>query len=283
MQKTVVITGASTGLGFDFVRALLAADFQVVATVRKLEDQENLKKVYGEKLRTILLDVVNLGDVEKLPELLKSMGISELAGLINNAGVAMAGPFMHQDFSEVQYTMQVNVLSLMKVTQVLLPMLGARENAKSPGRIINISSVAGKSVVPFLTTYAASKHAVEGFSEGLRREMMLYGIKVIVIGPGTIKTPIWEKGFVSVKEKYNQTKFAKSFQKFIAIALNGASNGLETSEVSKCVVHAMTAKNPAFRYAPVPQKWVNWYLPKLIPEKIYDRLTAKLLDLIERP
>ena len=137
-------------------------------------------------------------------------------GLVNNAGVAFAAPFALQDFSEVQTTINVNVISLMKVTQVLLPLLGL--NGTGPkGRIVNISSIAGQLAAPFLGVYAASKHAVEGFSNALRKELMVCGIKVSIVGPGSIQTPIWEKGFEKVKEKYDQTIFAKPFKIFIKI------------------------------------------------------------------
>ncbi len=280
MQKTILITGASTGIGFDCVRALLAEDFTVVATVRKIEDQLNLLKVFSnQKLHVIMVDVAEFAQVEKIPAQLAQLGITQLAGLVNNAGVALAAPFLHQPFSEIQQMIQVNVLSLMKITQVLLPILGADPNSKSKGRIVNISSVAGQSATPFLSCYAASKFAVEGFSEGLRREMMLYGIKVIVIGPGSIKTPIWQKGFGIVKERYNQTEYATSFHKFISMALGSEKNGLETSAVSTLVVDAFKKTNPSFRYSPVPQKLTTWFLPKLLPMKLYDRLAAKMLGL----
>ncbi len=279
MQKTILVTGASTGIGFDSTRALIAAGFEVIATVRKNEDEAHLKKVFGQKVHVIKIDVANFDAVESLPSLIKKMGFERLDGLVNNAGVAMAAPFLHQPFSEVQDMIQVNVLSLMKVTQVLLPLLGARVGEKNPGRIVNISSIAGQMAAPFLSVYAASKFAVEGFSEGLRKELLLFGIKVITIGPGTIKTPIWQKGFAVVKEKYNQTAYSTSFKRFISIALKSETNGLEVSEVSNDVVKALQLRNPAFSYAPIPNKMTNLYIPKLLPTKTLNRLTAKVLGL----
>ena len=102
---------------------------------------------------------------------------------------------------------------------------------------------------------------------------------MIVIGPGSIKTPIWQKGFAQVKEKYDQTPYKNSFHRFIKIALGEEKNALEVSDVSKLVVQAFQSANPKLRYAPIPRKWVNWYLPRLIPTKIFDRLTAKVLQL----
>lgn len=277
MQKVVLITGASTGIGADAVRTLIQNGFAVVATVRKTEDEIHLKNLYGDKVKVIRLEMTDFSEIEKLPQkLTHDFDIKHLYGLVNNAGVALAGPFAHQNFSEVQNIIQINVLSVMKITQVLLPML------KTDSRIINISSVAGKTGTPFLAVYAASKHAVEGFSEALRKEMTLLGIKVIVVAPGSIKTPIWKKGFEVVKDSYKKTVFASAFDRFIKFAMNEEKNGLEVAEVSSDIVKALTLDDPKVRYAPIPRKLVNWYLPKFIPTKIYDRLTAKALGLLPK-
>lgn len=280
MQKIVLVTGASTGIGADTVRALTEKSFTVVATVRKSEDEQKLIKQFGDKVRVVQLDVSDFSAIEKLPETLQNkFQITKLDGLVNNAGVALAGPFALQDFSEIQNIIKINVLSVMKVTQVLLPLLGAQLGSENPGRIVNISSVAGKTAAPFLSVYAASKHAIEGYSEALRKEMMLFGIKVIVVAPGSIKTPIWQKGFVLIKDRYANTVFAESFSKFVKFAASEERNALEVSEVSSLIHEALTVDDPSVRYAPVPRKFVNWYLPKIIPTKIYDKLTAKTLGL----
>lgn len=283
MQKTVLVTGASTGIGFDAVRALVQAGFQVVATVRKDVDEDRLLQIYSKKVHVIKMDVTDFAAVEKLPEVLeKQFNIKQLYGLVNNAGIALAGPFLHMDFSQVQSTFQVNTMALMKVTQVLLPLLGARPGNYEPGRIVNISSISGTGAAPFLTVYAASKFAVEGFSEGLRRELMLYGIKVIVVGPGSIKTPIWEKGFHAIPQHYAVSEYGESFQAFVAMASAEGQNGLDVERVSEDVVHALTSAEPKLRYTPIPRRLRNWYLPKLLPVRFYDRLTARLLKLTRR-
>lgn len=274
MQKAVLITGASTGIGFAAVAKLVDAGFLPIATVRKADDENHLKKLYGSKVHVLRLDVTDLEDIEAIPEKLKTLGIENLFGLINNAGVALAAPFAHQPFEEVLQTLQINVSALLKMTQVLIPIL-----QQPGGRIINISSVAGRGGAPFLAVYAASKHAVEGFSEALRKELMLFGIKVVIVAPGSIKTPIWQKGFETIKEKYSHTPFAESFSIFIKIAASEARHALETEAVTDDLLHALSAAKPKFRYAPIPRKFRNWYLPMLIPARIYDRLTAKVLKL----
>ena len=278
-MKTALITGTSSGIGLDTVRVLVENGMRVIATVRSLRDAEMIKKKYPDQVIPLLLDVSNFAQLDQLVNQLKSEHqIVKLDALINNAGIAFAGPFANQDFNEIEKIIRVNVLGVMKMTQILIPLLAAGDNA----RIINISSVAGVSAAPFLSIYAASKHAIEGFSGALRKEMLLFGIKVIVIGPGSIKTPIWNKGFTVVKNKYEHTEFAKPFQKFIGFANSEEKNALEVTEVSKLILKAITSKNPSYRYAPVPRKWINVYLPKLIPQRLYNYLTAKTLGLNKR-
>ena len=277
MQKVVLVTGASSGIGADTARALIENGFIVVATVRKAEDEVFLNNLFKNNIKVIQLDVSDFSEIEKLPEILKNkFNITHLYGLVNNAGIAMAAPFVYQDFSEVQNILNINVLSVMKITQVLMPIL------KSDSRIINISSVAGKTAAPFLAAYAASKHAIEGFSEALRKEMILLGVKVIIVAPGSIKTPIWKKGFGVIKDRYQHTIFADAFGRFIKFAMSEEKNALEVNEVSSLIVKALTIVNPKVRYAPIPRKLVNWYLPKFIPTKIYDHLSAKALGLLPK-
>lgn len=277
MQKVVLVTGASSGIGADTIRALIENGFSVVATVRKNADEVKLTDLYKDKIKVIRLDLTDFSEIEKLPERLKrKFGIEQLHGLVNNAGAALAAPFAHQQFSEVQEIIQLNVLSVMKITQVLLPML------KRGARIINISSISGKTAAPFLAIYAASKHAIEGFSEALRKELILLGIKVIVVAPGSIKTPIWKKGFEAIKDSYKHTVFAEPFERFIKFAMNEEKNALEVTQVSLVIIEALTAVNPKVRYSPIPRKFVNWYLPKFIPTKMYDHLTAKTLGLLPK-
>lgn len=274
MQKVVLVTGASSGIGWDTVRALTENNFLVVATVRKPEDKERIEKKFNDKVRVILLDVADWSSVDLLPDQLRQkFQIQKLYGLVNNAGIALAAPFSEQDFSEIQNTININVLSVMKITQVLIPMMS--ENS----RIVNISSIAGKNASPFLAAYGASKHAVEGFSDALRKELMLLGIKVSIVAPGSIKTPIWQKGFGLIKEKYLKSVFAESFSRFMKIAGSQEKHALDVGEVSRDILHALTAECPKIRYAPMPRPLVNWYLPKLIPTRIYDKMTAKVLGL----
>lgn len=279
-MKTILVTGASTGIGWDSVRALTEKGYQVVATVRNEGDAQRLKESFQQKVIPLILDLARFEQIEEIPKILKyKFQIEKLDGLVNNAGMALAGPFLDQDFHEIESMIRLNVLAVMKITQVLLPLLGATANSSHAGTIINISSIAGKGGAPFLSAYAASKHAIEGFSDALRKELMLFGIKVVVIGPGSIKTPIWEKGFKKIQARYENSIYAKSFAKFVAIALNESENALQVQKVSEIVTEIFETKQPRLRYAPIPRPLVNWYIPMLLPQRLYNSLAAKALGL----
>lgn len=280
----IFVTGASTGIGFETVKLLLTQQQKVIALVRNSESLHFLKEKFENNLIILEMDMNDLEKLEQLPKVLKEKyQITKLEALVNNAGIASAGPFLNQNFSEILNMLNTNVVSLLKITQVLLPLLGAKPQSDHAGCIINISSVAGKSAAPFLSAYAASKHAVEGFSQGLRKELMIFGIPVVVIGPGSVKTPIWKKGFDNIKNNFKDSIYADSFMKFMKIAHYEEENGLEIIEIAELISTLIeknnTKKSIAFRYAPIPRKWTNWYLPQIIPERIYNRMTAKVLGL----
>ncbi len=279
-MKTILITGASTGIGWDSVRALVEKGYRVVGTVRNETDAAKLRQSFSNQVVPIIIDLIELEAISQLPFILKErFQIEKLDGLVNNAGIALAGPFLDQDFSEIEKTIRINVLALMKVTQVLLPMLGAHGGASHAGTIVNISSIAGTGGAPFLSAYAASKHAVEGFSDVLRKELMLFGIKVVVIGPGSIKTPIWNKGFEVLRTHYEKSIYANAFNRFMALVKSEIENALDVSRVSDLVVESFESSYPKFRYAPIPRPLTNWYLPRIIPKRLYNFLTAKALGL----
>ena len=282
-MKTILVTGTSSGIGWDIVRALVQNQFRVIATVRKQSDADKLKGNFSDQVFPIVVDLMQLEQVSEIAEKIKSeLRIDRLDGLVNNAGMALAGPFLDQDFAEIEKTICLNVLSVMKLTQVLLPLLGASKDSTHAGTIINISSISGTGGAPFLSAYAASKHAIEGFSDALRKELMIFGIKVVVIGPGSIKTPIWSKGFGQIKDRYKNSIYAEPFRKFIMMALNEEKNALEVSEVSDLVVKIFASQNSAFRYAPIPRVWMNSFLPSILPKRFYNFLTAKALGLTKK-
>src|SRR6201999_2085556 len=194
-MKSVVITGASSGIGWATAKLLLDRGFRVFGSVRKQADAERLKSEFGANFIPLLFDVTDEAAVlAAAREVRTALGGGTLAGLVNNAGIAVAGPVLELAADEFRRQMDVNVIGPIISTQAFGPLLGSDTSLKGPkGRIVMISSVAGQNGNPLTAAYAASKHAIEGLSESLRRELMLFGIDVIIVAPGAVKTPIWGK------------------------------------------------------------------------------------------
>ena len=194
-MRSVVITGASTGIGWAIAKLLLGRGYRVFGSVRKQADADRLKGEFGANFTPLLFDVTDEAAVlAAAREVREALGGETLAGLVNNAGIAVAGPVLELSADEFRRQMDVNVIGPIIATQAFGPLLGADPSLKGPkGRIVMICSVAGKNGNPLSAPYAASKHAIEGLSESLRRELMLFGIDVIIVAPGAVKTPIWSK------------------------------------------------------------------------------------------
>lgn len=275
-MKTIVITGASSGIGKAAAESFLKDGHRVIAVVRTPDLVSDLVLKYQNHFLVYQQDLSQIEKMEGIKSFLIQHQISGIDVLVNNAGVAYAAPFALQEFSEIENVINLNVLSVMKMTQVLIPLL-----AQNNGRIVNISSVSGENGTPFLASYCASKYAIEGFSESIRRELKIYGITVCIVGPGSVKTPIWQKGFQKIKDKYDQTIYKNSFKKFMEFASNEEMNGLDVNVVVKDIQHAALSNAPKIRYYPIPRKFRNYYLAKLIPKKKMDEINCKILGLGE--
>src|SRR6202171_1405288 len=191
-MRSVVITGASTGIGWATSKLLLDRGFRVFGSVRKQADADRLKSEFGANFTPLLFDVTDEAAVlAAAREVRAALGGEALFGLVNNAGIAVAGPVLELAADEFRRQMDVNVVGPIIATQAFGPLLGSDPSLKGRrGRIVMISSVAGKNGNPLMSAYSASKFAIEGLSESLRREMMLFGIDVVIIAPGAGKTAI---------------------------------------------------------------------------------------------
>jgi len=276
-SKAVLITGVSTGIGYEAAKACIARGYKVYGSVRKEADALRLRAELGEAYEPLLFDVTDeeavLSEIQRITPMLGDEG---LHALINNSGIALGGPILYQEMSEIESQYQVNVLGLIRVTKACLPLLGARESHQGQaGKIINISSVAGKIAAPFVAIYASTKHAVEGFSHGLRRELLPFGVKVVIVGPGSVKTPIWDKGINF--EKYESTIYGDILRKFGEAAKKGGEAGLKASYLGKQLADIVDNDNPKLRYAFVPQRLMNWSIPLRLPERWIDSAIKKRL------
>ena len=279
-MKSVVVTGASTGIGFACSKLLLARGFRVFGSVRNPLDAERLRTELGANFTPLLFDVTDEAAVKAAAgEVRAALGGEALAGLVNNAGIAVAGPVTELPIAEFRRQMEVNVIGPVIATQAFAPLLGA-DPARSgaAGRIVMISSVAGRNGNPLMAPYSTSKHAVEGLSESLRRELMLFGIDVIIIAPGAVKTPIWAKAEEVDLSAYQSSPFFPALQRIRGFMLHLGKIGLPAETIAERVFEALTAPAPKVRYEIAPNPLRQW-ITRLLPKRTVDRIIAKRLGL----
>ena len=278
MAKYVLITGVSTGIGLAAAKELVGSGYHVFGSVRKSEDAQRLQNTLGDTFTPLIFDVTDQNAVQQAADQVAAqIGDHGLSCLVNNAGIAKFGPLMHIPLDEVKYQLEVNVVGgILGVTQAFLPLLGARENCPHPpGKIINISSVGGKEAMPFIGPYVASKHAVEGISKSLRRELLIFGIDVIILGPGAVKTPIWDKGVEETLSAYANTLFEKTLRNFLEFFKKEGDKGLNPMVVGNKIKRIIENPKPRTRYAVAPNMLTDWWLVRLIPDRIMDKMLAK--------
>lgn len=283
-MKTVVITGASTGIGRTTAERLAAKGWKVFAGVRKQEDADTLKKS-DPAIEPLMLDVTKAEDIEAaIAKVSDTLGGAKLAGLVNNAGIASMGPLALQPAEEFKAHFEVNVFGTLSATQGFLPLLGMdRNRTGDPGRIVNITSLGGRIAAPFLGAYTATKHAVESMTDSFRRELIIYGIDAIAIGPGSVKTPIWDKAEDKNEDQpYAHSAWAEPIRKFSETMLKGGREGLPPERVAEIIETALTDSSPKARYAPVPDKFTNWTIPTHIPKRWLDSIFANRFGM-EKP
>jgi len=280
-QKSAVVTGASTGIGRAISKALVDQGWRVFGSVRKEEDAADLRSALGDSCTPLLFDVTDPEAINAAAAQVRDeLEGHTLSGVVNNAGVALGGPLLYLDQDILRRQFEINVFGPLFVTQSFAPLLGADRSLRGePGRIVNMSSIAGKIASPILGPYAMSKHALEAFSESLRRELMVHGIDVIIVGPGAIQTPIWAKADEIDAEEYKGTEYydilvgmREKFKEF-----GGA--GLPPEDVGSLVTEILTTAKPKTRYAILRNKFLMWTLPRLLPKRMIDRTLAKRFEI----
>jgi NAD(P)-dependent dehydrogenase (short-subunit alcohol dehydrogenase family) len=286
IRPAVVITGASTGIGAASAQELAGLGFCVFAGVRKEPDGERLKAA-SPAIIPLMLDVTDAAQIAAAADTVgRAVGSSGLAGLVNNAGIVVAGPIELLPLDQWRRQLEINVIGQVAVTQALLPLL-----RKAGGRIVNISSVNGRIAPPYLAAYSASKHALEAINNALRSELRAWGIRVSIIEPGATATPIWDKSLTAASGLAEKTcddlvaLYKNDLDSMINATRELARAALPVDSVVRCIVHALTARRPKARY-PVGLK-VNLLLRahKWIPDRIWDWIVQRSLGLpkVKRP
>ena len=278
-MDSVVVTGVSTGIGWGITKVLIEHGIRVFGSVRKARDAERLSQEFGERFLPLLFDVTDEASVQAAArQVRKQLRGETLMGLVNNAGIAVPGALMHLPIDDFRHQLDVNLAGVLIATQAFVPLLGTDRSLQGePGRIINISSISGKIGFPFIGAYAASKHGLEGFSETLRRELMLYGIDVIIIGPGSVATPIWDKAEQVDLSRYADTEYMESARHVQEYMIRNGRKGFPPEKVGEVVWHALRTRRPRVRYAVVPGNFLGRLIPMLLPKRWIDRIIARNL------
>lgn len=276
-RATVVITGASTGIGRACALRLDQAGFQVLAGVRRHEDGNALRAEASARLRTPVLDVTQQATID---DLVDELGDRPLAGLVNNAGIAVAGPLEYVPLDAVRRQLEVNVIGPVAMIQALMPGLRA-----GVGRIVNVGSVGGRTAAPFVGPYSASKYAIEAVTDSLRQELRPWGMHVAVIEPGSVATPIWDKGRQGADELESalspqaRERYGPALLALGKLTTRLAARGVPPERVAKAVEHALTAPRPRTRYLVGADARVQLGLRAVLPDRIGDAVFARLTGL----
>jgi NAD(P)-dependent dehydrogenase (short-subunit alcohol dehydrogenase family) len=268
----VLVTGASTGIGEATALHLRELGFEPVAAVRRDEDAARLE---GQGLRTVRIDVTDEAQIAAARE---AVG-GALAGLVNNAGVAVAAPLEFLPLDQLRRQLEVNLIGQVAVIQAFLPAL-----RRAGGRIVNVSSIGGRVAAPLLSPYNASKFALEAVSDSLRRELRGQGVDVIVIEPGGVKTPIWKKGNELASEMIAgmPPEAERLYGRLIAGIQKQTvkierETGLPPRAVAEVIGKALTADRPRSRYLVGRDAKVRAQLARLLPDRAMDRLIGRSL------
>jgi NAD(P)-dependent dehydrogenase (short-subunit alcohol dehydrogenase family) len=277
-RGAVVITGASTGIGEACALHLDKLGFRVFAGVRKRADGDALKQKSSDRLTPLPIDVTKAGTIASAAATVAAATEDAgIAGLVNNAGIAVAGPLEFLPVDEIRKEFEVNVFGLLAVTQAFLPLV-----RKGRGRIVNIGSIAGRSALPFAGAYASSKFALEGLTDALRVELMRWDIRVSIVEPGGIATPIWEKSRAKGADiarglpPQARELYGWAFDAMRTVAEHAARTASPVEMVARAVAHALTAKRPKTRYL-VGRDAERRALFQRLPDRLRDRIILNRL------
>lgn len=279
-SKTFLVTGASTGIGEATARWLDRRGHRVFAAVRRDDDAARLRGTGSERLLPIRLDVTDAGSIESARrEVLSSLGGRGLDGLVNNAGVVVAGPLEYLPIDAIRRQFEVNVIGQIAVMQAFLPMLRVAR-----GRVVLMGSISGRMATPFLGPYGASKFALEALADALRVELRPWGIDVVLLEPGSIATPIWKKGeeeaaaMIAQLGDRAEQDYGVAMRAMRDAAAATGRRGIPPDTVAAVVEQALTVARPRARYLIGRDARIQ-ALIRILPDRVRDRLLARALKL----
>ncbi len=278
-MRSVLVTGASTGIGRATALRLDGTGWQVFAGVRNPDDAESLREAASPRLIPVFLDVTDPEQIASAAEQVEREGEGGLSGLVNNAGVAIPGPLETIPLEDFRRQIEVNLVAYVAVTQALLPQVRRAE-----GRIVFVSSIGGRVAFPFAGAYHAAKFGTEAVGDVFRQELRPWDLKVSIVEPGSIDTPIWERGQRKgdeIEAKTPETKllYGNALDKFRKLIEDTAERGIPPEKVAKAISHALESSRPKSRYLVGLDAKVQARIQPLIPTALFDWVVARQMNL----
>lgn len=282
--RAVLVTGASTGIGHACALHFDARGYRVFAGVRKPADGERLVTQASGRLEWLILDVTVADQITQAVGTVSAVvGEAGLAGVVNNAGIAVGGPLEYLPPDDLRRQLEVNVIGLHRVTAAFLPLV-----RRGGGRIVHIGSISGRLASPLIGAYSASKHAVEALTDALRLELAPEGIHVAVIEPGQVRTPIWEKGlatfdsFASRLPAEGLARYGGRLKVLQRMLERAPFHSVPPEAVARAVSHAIESRRPRTRYVVGRDARIRLWLSHLLTDRGMDGLVLALFRKMER-
>jgi NAD(P)-dependent dehydrogenase (short-subunit alcohol dehydrogenase family) len=283
----VLVTGASSGIGRATALELDRRGFRVYAGIRKKRDADSLRKEGSEQLTPVRIDVAKPRSIAAAKRsVARKAGAQGLAGLVNNAGIGSGGPIEHIPIDDFRKVIDVNLLGQVAITQAFLPLL---RKGDQPGRVVFITSIGGRVAYPFMSPYHASKFGLEAVADSLRRELLPWGIKVIVIEPGSIATEIWEKGTREAEEiraamsATAKRQYGQALDGFVDGIKDTGERGIPPDRVARVVHRALTRRFPDTRYRVGIDARASFVISRLLGDRLFDRVVARVMKIPNEP
>jgi NAD(P)-dependent dehydrogenase (short-subunit alcohol dehydrogenase family) len=275
--RSVLITGASTGIGRATALRLDRAGWRVFAGVRREEDSAALAAAGSERLTPLMVDVTDAGQIAAAAARVEADAEGGLAGLVNNAGVAIPGPLETLAIEDFRRQIEVNMTAHVAVTQAMLPAIRTAR-----GRIVFISSIGGRVALPLTGAYHAAKFGIEAVGDIFRQELRPWGIKVSIVEPGSIDTPIWERGEQTADKlatPEREALYGEVVERYRKVIKDTAERGIPPEKVAAAIEHALTASRPRARYLVGLEAKVGARFKQLLPTPVFDRIVRRQMNL----
>lgn len=277
-MKAYLVTGASTGIGRATAERLAGAGHQVFGSVRSDEHAAELRDG-PRRIEPLTLDVTDAGSIAAAAERIASVREGAgLDGLVNNAGTAFAGPLEYLPIDDLRQQIEINLIGQVAVTKALLP-----ELRRARGRVVFVSSIGGRIALPFNGAYNASKFGIEAIGDSLRQELRPFGMEVILVEPGAVATPIWDKGVARANEVVDLDSdddplYGRRLRSFRELAVATGRGGIAPDEVAAVIEEALTKERPRTRYLVGRDAKIRARLRRVVGDRAFDRLVARQID-----